>query len=262
VSTFYAYDGFNAIESGNEKLVLHYLKRLRSLSEVFDNDFPEVQYHRVKTALSIKFRMMEEVMKVTDAAISFAKKTDHKMQLLLAYFIRSMAFSIQSELTEARTNLSEAEKLLKNFKIRLCLTQYLIAKSYIEIVELKEKTADKSVGKIVLKTTKDLINNAQKVRKNLPESYRLRAIVFWLLKKPNKALRNFDKSIKAAISYGGNLELSRTYFEAGKFLRDPKNKKERLNSMNSTEYLLKAKSMFEDMNLRWDLEEYEKYMGI
>ena len=38
------------------------------------------------------------------------------------------------------------------------------------------------------------------------------------------------------------------------------NKKERINGMNGTECLMKAKSMFEEMNLEWDLKEYEKYM--
>ena len=68
-------------------------------------------------------------------------------------------------------------------------------------------------------------------------------------------------SIKSSQTFDGNLELSRTFFEAGKFLRDPKNKKERLNGMNGTECLLKARSMFEEMNLQWDLAEYEKYAG-
>jgi len=151
---------------------------------------------------------------------------------------------------------------LKKFKTPWYFTYYLIAKSYIEIGELIEKTGDKSAGKIVLKTTKDLIKYSQKVRKNLPEAYRLRAMVFRLLNKPDKALRNFETSIKAALNFDGKLELSRTYFEAGKFLRDPKNKKARINGMNGTECLRKAKSMFEEMNLQWDLKEYEKYMGI
>jgi len=125
---------------------------------------------------------------------------------------------------------------------------------------LDEETADKSAGKMLLKTTKDLIHYSQKVRKNLTEAYRLRAINFWLLNKPNKALKNFNKSIKTAISFDGNLELSRTYFEAGKFLRDSNNKKERINGMNGTECLIKAKSMFEEMNLQWDLKEHEKYL--
>ncbi len=52
-----------------------------------------------------------------------------------------------------------------------------------------------------------------------------------------------------------------TYFEVGKFLCDPKNKKERISGMNATGCLNKPKLMFEKMNLQWDLEEYEKYMG-
>jgi hypothetical protein len=100
----------------------------------------------------------------------------------------------------------------------------------------------------------------EEARANLTEAYRLCAIACWLLNKPTRAVKNFGRSIQAGISYGGNLELSRTYFEIGKFLRDPKNKKERINGMNGTECLLKAKVMFEEMNLQWDLKEYEKYM--
>ena len=258
---YYLFAGLNTIEAGNEKLVLHYLNRLRSLSQVFDDDFPEVQYHRVKSALYIKFRKMEEVLNVTDDAIELAKKSDHIMQLLMIYSFRSMAFSIRQEYTEAKNNLYEAEKILKGFRIRSGVVKCLIAKCYIEIAELKKQPAKKRDGKILLEATKELVKNSKKYICNLTESYRLRAIVFWHLNKQGKALRNFDKSIKAAESFGGNLELSRTYFEVGKFLRDPKNKKERLNGMNGTEYLVKAKSMFEEMDLQWDLEEYERFVG-
>ena len=30
--------------------------------------------------------------------------------------------------------------------------------------------------------------------------------------------------------------------------------------LSGSEYLFMAKSMFEEMNLQWDLKEYEKYM--
>ncbi len=260
LSTFYVYNGYSAIESGNEKIVTNYLHRLITVSEIFDNRFPEIQYHRIKTALYIKHRKMDEVMKVMDDAFSFASKTEFKMQLMLYLCLQSMAYSIIHDYNNARKNLSEAAKLLKDFRIKLCHTQYLIAKSYIEIGELKAKPQNTSEGKFALKTTKELIKKARNVRKSLPEAYRLRAIIFTILNKPKKALRNFDKSIKSAQSFGGKLELSRTYFDVGKFLHDPKNKKERINGMNGTECLKKAKTMFEEMNLQWDLKEYEKYV--
>jgi len=260
LSTFYVYNGYSAIESGNEKIVKYYLQRLITISETFDNRFPEIQYHRVKTAMYVKFRKMDKVMKVMDEALSFAGKTEYKMQLLLYLCLQSMAFSILHEPDNARKSLAEASILLKDFRITLSYVQYLIAKSYIEIAELKIKPLNQSKGKLALKTTKDLINKSQKVKKYLPEAYRLRAIIFSCKNSPKKALLNFDKSIKSAQSFDGKLELSRTYFELGKFLRDPNTKKERLNGLNGTECLMKAKSMFEEMNLEWDLNEYEKYM--
>jgi class 3 adenylate cyclase/tetratricopeptide (TPR) repeat protein len=260
VTVFYAFGGFNMIESGNEKQTLYYLQRLTGIIEAFDNNYTIAQFHRLNAVFNLKFRKIEETIKITIEAHDIIQKTDHINTLLAIYCFRSMAFSFRQDYAEAGNILSEAEKLLKKFKTTWYFTYYLIAKSYIEIAELKEKTAEKNIRKNVLNTTKYLIHHSQKVRKNLTEAYRLRAIVYWLLNKPNKTLRNFDRSIKVALSFDGNLELSRTYFEIGKFLRNTKNKKESLNGMNGTEYLLKAKSMFEEMNLQWDLEEYEKYM--
>jgi len=260
ITTFYFHGGLNIIESGNEKLFLHYLQRLMGVSEVFDNSYSLVQYQRLNVFYNLKFRKIEEALKVSEGAINIAKKTDHTLVLFMNYCFRSMAFSIRQDYDEARNNLSEAEKLLKGTRVSVYVITYLLARSYNEIAELKKETTNRSVRKIVLKTTKNLINKSQNIPKNLPEAYRLRAIVFWLLNKPDKALRNFEKSIKVAQSFDGNLELSRTYFETGKFLRDPKNNKERINGMNGTEYLMKAKSMFEEMSLQWDLKEYEKYM--
>jgi len=259
---FYLYGGFNMIEWGNEKQTLHYLKRLTEVSEAFDNNYTIAQFHRLNITYNLKFRKIEETLKATEEASDFIIKTDYTIVLFTIFCFRTIAFSFQSKLAEARTNFIEADKLLKDLKIPIVHTYYLIAKSYIEIAELVKQTDNKDCRKTVLKTTNDLVKCTKKIKSNRTEAYRLRAIVFRLLNKPNKALRNFEKSIKAALSYGGHLELSRTYFELGKFLRDTGNKKERLNGMNGTEYLMKAKSMFEDMNLQWDLEEYEKFMEI
>jgi class 3 adenylate cyclase/tetratricopeptide (TPR) repeat protein len=258
-STFYVYNGYSAIESGNEKIVLHYLKRLKALSEAFDNKFPEIQYHRLKTALFVKFRKMEEVIEVTDEAIVFAKKTDYKMQHLLFNCLRSISFSIMDEPEKARNSLSEAELLLKDFRIRFCNVHYLLAKCYIDLAQIKKEPINGRTRKSVMNTIEQLVSQSRKVHKVLPEAFRLKAIVFWELGRPGKAMRNFKKSIEIAIGFDGRIELSRTYFESGKFLRDPKNKMERINGMNSTECLMKAKAMFDEMNLEWDLKEYKKY---
>jgi class 3 adenylate cyclase len=261
VTVYYLYCGFNVTEWGNEKIALHFLKRIAEVSESFENSYNLIQWQRLKGYYSIKFRKLEEFLNSSEEAINLALKTNNALNLFMTHCFRSMAFSLRQEPEEAKASLTEAEKLTKDLKIPLVLSQYLIAWSYIEIAAIKIQKDEPGKGKVLLRTTGDLIKFAQKARAHLTEAYRLHAVAYSILNKPSRAVNNFKRSIQAGTSYGGNLELSRTYFEVGKFLRDPKNKKERLNGMNGTECLMKAKSMFEEMNLQWDLAEYEKYAG-
>jgi len=57
---------------------------------------------------------------------------------------------------------------------------------------------------------------------------------------------------------GARLEFSRTYAEVGKCLLEPKSKYKHLNGITAEEYLEKARVMFEEMDLQWDLEQLEK----
>jgi class 3 adenylate cyclase len=258
-TNYYFYSCLNIIESGDEKFTQHFLNRILQISETFDCNSSLAQFHRINITYNLKFRKSDEVIKITDEVVDFIREKNLIYVLIALYSYRSLAFVLLSNLTEARKNLIEAEKIVKSLKIITLINIYYIAKCHLEIAEFKQKAGNGKNVEYILKATKKLIKLAQKVKKNLTEAYRLRAIIFWLINKSGKASRNFEKSIKSGLSYNGKLELSRTYFEAGKFLSDPTNKKERINGMNGTECLLKAKSMFEEMNLQWDLEEYEKY---
>ena len=57
---------------------------------------------------------------------------------------------------------------------------------------------------------------------------------------------------------GARLELSRTYFEVGKRLIEPESKYQKLNGIKAEEYLKKAKTLFEEMDLQWDLDELDR----
>ena len=52
--------------------------------------------------------------------------------------------------------------------------------------------------------------------------------------------------------------MSRTYFEISKALLDPKCKYKEWNGMPAQEYLNKARTMFQEMDLQYDLDELEK----
>nr|NQU91848.1 hypothetical protein [Bacteroidota bacterium] len=257
---YYFYGGSCIIETGSRNRSQHFIKRLKEVAEVLENSYAMVQSQRLNALYSLKFRNIEDTLDISEAAISLSVNTKHTLTIIALYSIRSVAFSLVARLEDARINLAEMQKYLKGMNLSLFQTWYLIAKSYIEIAGFKLHKKNDGDGEIMLKTSKQLIKHAKKAVKNLTEAYRLHAIVFRLLNKPARAFNSFEKSIKAGIDYDCKLELSRTYFEAGKFLRDPKNKKDRINGMNGTEYLMKAKAMFEEMDLEWDLMQYQVFM--
>jgi hypothetical protein len=55
--------------------------------------------------------------------------------------------------------------------------------------------------------------------------------------------------------------LSRTYFEVGKRLLEPNSKYKELNGITADEYLEKARTLFVEMDLQWDLDELDKLMA-
>jgi len=230
------------------------------ISEAFDSNSSLAQYHRMNITYNLKFRKLDEVIKITDEMVDFLQKKNLIYVLIALFSYRSMAFILRLNLTEARKNLEDAEKIVKSLKMITLINVYQIVKCHLEIAKFQQNSGKHKDAGNILKSTKKLIKLARNVKKNLPEAYRLRALTYCLIQKPAKALQNFKKSIDAGLTYDCNLELSRTYFEAGKFLRDSNNKKERINGMNGTECLIKAKSMFEEMNLQWDLKEHEKYL--
>jgi len=258
---FTLFNGLKEIESGSWKETKKYIDRLLDTSEYFENSHAKAQHYRLKSRAYNKFRMLDDTLKSTDEGKLFTAKTGHTAMLLVIYCNRSIAFSLKNDLAEAEINLQEAEKLIADRKrVALYYTAHLLAKTHYEIVLLNKSRMDKEVAKNALQSSKLLVRKSKKAVGNLTEAYRLRANIYWMLNKRSKAFHNFSKAIATSVKYNGKLELSRTYFELGKFLSHPKTKRKQLNGLSGKEYLEKARAMFEDMDLQWDLGEYQKHM--
>jgi len=125
-----------------------------------------------------------------------------------------------------------------------------------------ENASDVAAFKIsTLKAGKKIFKNSRKVARELTEIYKLMGGYYWLINKQKKALKWWIKSIAEGERLSARLELSRTYFEIGKRLLEPNSKYKELNNITAEEYLEKARTMFEEMDLQWDLDELDKVMA-
>jgi class 3 adenylate cyclase/tetratricopeptide (TPR) repeat protein len=98
---------------------------------------------------------------------------------------------------------------------------------------------------------------SDKIKRDRVEILRLMGIRSWLMGERGKALKWWGDSVETGERLKMRPDLSRTYFEIGKRLSEPKSPYKELNGITAAEYLNKARTMFEEMNLQWDLEQLE-----
>jgi tetratricopeptide (TPR) repeat protein len=252
-------------ELGKYERVSNLIHKLEEISESFDNSHSRAQSFRLSAWAHYKFRKIDQTLEAADEGIRITSKTGHFAMLLVIWCAKSLAHSARNESEEASKALAEAARLVAERKIMTIYhVPYLMAKAEIELAELKAGHAARKAHteqiRETLKTIDELIRLSRKMRSASVEAYRMKARACWLLGKQKKAFRYFTLSIRAGQKYNAVLELARTYFEAGKCLREPRSKKSSLLGASGSEYLLKARTLFGEMDLQWDLREYEKYL--
>lgn len=99
---------------------------------------------------------------------------------------------------------------------------------------------------------------SQKAAPEKTEAYRLMGTYCWLAREQKRAVKWWARSLKEGERLGARLELSRTYFEIGRRFVEKESKYKEFNGIRAEEYLDMARSMFEKMSLKWDLERLEK----
>ena len=81
---------------------------------------------------------------------------------------------------------------------------------------------------------------------------------YWLAGKQSKAIIWWKKAIEEGKRLGSRPDLARTYMEIGKRFLEGNSKYNELSGTTASEYLEKARTMFQEMDLQWDLDELDK----
>ena len=79
-----------------------------------------------------------------------------------------------------------------------------------------------------------------------------------MINKQKKAIKWWHRAIEEGERLDARLELSRTYFEIGKRLLEDKSEFRMLDGIKAEDYLEKARVLFEQMDLQWDLDELDQ----
>jgi tetratricopeptide (TPR) repeat protein len=238
------------------------MNRLNEIIEVYENDFSILLKLELNIALLIECRMFHDALQEIERAIEITKKANFHMYLLDIYCYKIWIYSLMGEMEEADKNLTKANQL-KNEVSTVPIILSTFYRSELELymnrfraaIRTGNRSSVQEYRKKVKKTGKLLMSVSQRASLYRTESYKLTGVYYWLINKQKKALKYWQRSIEAGEQLGARLELSRAYFEIGKRLLEPGSKYRELNGIKADEYLKKAKVLFEEMDLEWDLNE-------
>jgi tetratricopeptide (TPR) repeat protein len=247
------------LERGDWEKSCESRKRLLEAAEVFENEHSMVQYYRISGIAFSKFRKIDDMLENSTRGMDMISKTGHVTILMLVQCSRVLALALRGEFAEADKYIDEARNIIITRKRGVIFySTYLITKIHLEVAKIHSRKTghySKEKKKELLKLTNEAIKVSKKYRGNLTEAYRLRGEVLYLSGKHGMALKYYKKAMDFGTKSGSRIETSRTYFHLGKLLSSPDIKRDRYKGFTAADYLEKAITMFEEMDLQWDLAE-------
>jgi len=262
--TYIMYCGLIYIEKGAYDKFLQMYELLLEQGENYNSSFGVSLGYRLAAIGFYKFRRFSEFILIAEDGKNFIGATGNSA---ISLVFHCMDLLVQIKLgnnNEAEEVLKKAKELQKQVSnMPVYHTPYLLAKVHFDLAKLQKlQPSDieyKAIKKEISRNSKILIAKSKKMIANLPEAYLLRAGFYFVRKKYSSAFKNLQLAIAVCEKHKSRLELSRAYFEAGKFLSDPTVKYNELNGHPAGYYLEKAKTMYEEMGLEWDLEEWRRF---
>lgn len=257
--------GYPKLFKGDFNIAKLMVNKLSEIGGVYENDFSLLLKSKLNTDLLTECRNFHDAIIELGQAIDFTEKTGFGVSLLELYSRRAMLHKLMGDIEEAEKSLQHADKVRSQVQAApvMLSTFYLSQLEYLlyrleESISTTSKSDSSEYCKKAFKSAKMLVKISRKAAQHRTESYKLIGVYYWLIKEQKKALKWWNKSIKEGERLGARLGLSRTYFEVGKRLLEAESKYKMLNEVNAEEYLEKARVLFEDMELQWDLNELSR----
>jgi len=222
------------------------------LSEVYDFKQSLVHACLHKSDYLVNVKKLYEAISESELGISATREIGNELDEMMLLSIKAEAQFLDGNPQGAHETISQASKIYeKQSKIIMYdfLGPYVAARLFIDVEQLRytiRSGISTEIAHNCKQTGKSVKIALQVSRKYAPyktKILRLTGLYYWLIGKQKKALKP---------------DLSRTYFEVGKHLLKPQSEYKQLNGIDAKGYLEKAKKMFEDMDLQWDLDELDK----
>jgi hypothetical protein len=252
------------VEQGCFKAAQKLGSKLSKMSDDYDADLPRALKCPIYARLLLKFRHLKEALDELESGIHFLNRTAKEIGSVI-YSFKAHTQILLGDFHGAHESLRCAEDILSRIKqmpwFGAC---YLVAQLTFDLARWEEsvtgghKPASDEYRKRAHGSVKKLMRIVPKVAPERTEGYKLIGTYYWLSRRQKKALKWWARSIAEGEHLHARPELARSYMEVGKRLLGPDSKHRELDGIQAEDCLEKARTLFEEMSLEWDLNELEE----
>jgi tetratricopeptide (TPR) repeat protein len=254
--------GFPSIYLGRMDITESIVDRLQSIASIYDNNFSTLAMYLLNTNLLMERRNLREALIEVEEGIHFASARGFSLSLLEMYSCQAWMHMLRQDMGEAERSLRRAHEIKSKYRAApVQLSNFWRSQLAYDLCRLKESLVTASRSELneyrtkVAKAIRMMSTITEKVAQHRTELGRLTGSYYWLINRQKKALRCWHRAIEEGKALGARLELSRVYFEVGKQLLKSGDGFVKLDGIAAEEYLKKARHLFEEMDLQWDLDE-------
>jgi tetratricopeptide (TPR) repeat protein/type II secretory pathway predicted ATPase ExeA len=259
----------NAIERGNFGHAERLIKKLSEIWEKYDYEMANVFHHNLKARLSIKIRNIYDAQISADELLLLSIKKGVDPHQLTSHGFRATTDLLLKDMESAKEFLSQAQKIemKQDFWPPLFISPMVRASLFLEIRLIEDALCFQDKSRIVkhkksaLQKVKMAFRHTMKYAPDRPGIFRLIGVYWWIIGKQNRAVKWWKKATEEGERLMARPDLARTYMEIGKRLSEKTSKHKEINGISAEQYLEKAREMFEEMNLQWDLDELDRIVS-
>lgn len=252
-------------EQGEFEAAYPFLEKLSKIADTYEFELAR-SYQVVMGAL-----LFTQSRKLYDAERSLEKMELSSIKIgsdpwrLMSLGLKARIQILLKDFAGAESSLYQGEEDYKKLSLVPNYTvAYLLARFFLDIELLEESILSNNLSAVsrhrknAHKSFKNVLKDSNKLVFYRSEILRLVGLYCWLIDKQNKAIKLWKRAIEVGEQLGIRPDLARTYMEIGKRFLEKKSKFKELNGISANEYLEKARVMFEEMDLQWDLDELDK----
>jgi class 3 adenylate cyclase/tetratricopeptide (TPR) repeat protein len=259
--------GFFFIKRGDFETAGDMVALLGRVGAEYEHDHAKVYHLALEMRLSREQGKLKEAVAAAHRGIILAEKLGLRAIHLEFLALRAQVHLLLGDQQGSETCFKHQEEIKSDIHlVPHYLSKYIAVRSMYSVYCLEEAVNDgdsprvQQLARESWKWRTQAMKVSKKSKRELVEILRLMGTRSWLMGDRNKALKWWADSVETAERLKFRPDLARTYFEIGKRLSEPNSPYKELNGISSVEYLNKAKTMFEEMGLQWDLEQLERVM--